>query len=79
MATCRVCGKVKASDNTGREKDDLMECHVCFKITHMACVGAPGVINEDLRNSWACPACSGTGQPAADDQVRILTLANCNE
>ncbi|XP_055695982.1 jmjC domain-containing histone demethylation protein 1 [Lutzomyia longipalpis] len=45
----------------------LMECSVCYEITHPDCVQrhAPnisGIVNEDLPNSWECPICCKSGK-----------------
>nr|XP_029732938.1 jmjC domain-containing histone demethylation protein 1-like [Aedes albopictus] len=45
----------------------LMECSVCYEITHPECAQrlAPeinGVVNEDLPNSWECPSCCQSGK-----------------
>lgn len=45
----------------------LMECSVCYEISHPDCAQrntqtAPGVVNEDLPNSWECPKCCDAGK-----------------
>ncbi|XP_019876695.2 jmjC domain-containing histone demethylation protein 1 isoform X2 [Aethina tumida] len=45
----------------------LMECSVCYEITHPICVqrlypDSPGYINEDMPNSWECPICCKLGK-----------------
>ncbi|XP_058446304.1 jmjC domain-containing histone demethylation protein 1 isoform X1 [Malaya genurostris] len=45
----------------------LMECSVCYEISHPDCAQrlAPdigGIINEDLPNSWECPSCCKSGK-----------------
>ncbi|CRK99580.1 CLUMA_CG012893, isoform A [Clunio marinus] len=48
----------------------LMECSVCYEITHPECAqksletSVKGVINEDLPNSWECPSCCESGKNA---------------
>lgn len=39
---------------------NLLECSLCFKITHALCIAptkAIGIVNDDLPNSWECPVC----------------------
>lgn len=45
----------------------LMECSVCYEISHPDCAQrlAPeinGIVNEDLPNSWECPTCCKSGK-----------------
>lgn len=45
----------------------LMECSVCYEIAHPSCVqrlcpNVSGVVNEDMPNSWECPACCKSGK-----------------
>lgn len=45
----------------------LMECSVCYEISHPDCAQrlAPeigGIVNEDLPNSWECPSCCKSGK-----------------
>lgn len=48
----------------------LMECSVCYEITHPECaqkacgegIQVNGVVNEDLPNSWECPLCCMSGK-----------------
>lgn len=48
----------------------LMECSVCYEITHEECAmklvtsGILGIKNEDLPNSWECPLCCESGKNA---------------
>ncbi|XP_053670041.1 jmjC domain-containing histone demethylation protein 1 [Anopheles nili] len=45
----------------------LMECSVCYEISHPDCAqrAAPeahGIVNDDLPNSWECPTCCKSGK-----------------
>ncbi|XP_035899887.1 jmjC domain-containing histone demethylation protein 1 [Anopheles stephensi] len=45
----------------------LMECSVCYEISHPDCAqrAAPeahGIVNDDLPNSWECPTCCKMGK-----------------
>uniref|UniRef100_A0A182J721 [histone H3]-dimethyl-L-lysine(36) demethylase n=1 Tax=Anopheles atroparvus TaxID=41427 RepID=A0A182J721_ANOAO len=48
----------------------LMECSVCYEISHPDCAqraaGGPadvhGIVNDDLPNSWECPTCCKSGK-----------------
>ncbi|XP_058055890.1 jmjC domain-containing histone demethylation protein 1 [Anopheles bellator] len=45
----------------------LMECSVCYEISHPDCAQrvAPevhGIVNDDLPNSWECPTCCKSGK-----------------
>lgn len=45
----------------------LMECSVCYEIAHPSCVqrlcpNVSGIVNEDMPNSWECPACCKSGK-----------------
>lgn len=50
--------------------NELMECSICWKITHPLCfklrhpelAGLEPVTNEDLPNSWDCPSCCEAGR-----------------
>lgn len=67
-ASCSVChldGWMQtpvAPQAKGRAgPSSLMECAVCYTISHPACVPIGGQINEDLPNSWECPTCTTMG------------------
>ncbi|KOB72758.1 putative JmjC domain-containing histone demethylation protein 1B [Operophtera brumata] len=73
-ASCAVCHldgwlqtpvAPQAKGNSGTHSRSgpsaLRECSVCYSITHPACVPPGGQINEDLPNSWECPACTNLG------------------
>uniref|UniRef100_A0A4Y0BNM6 [histone H3]-dimethyl-L-lysine(36) demethylase n=1 Tax=Anopheles funestus TaxID=62324 RepID=A0A4Y0BNM6_ANOFN len=45
----------------------LMECSVCYEISHPDCAQraapeAQGIVNDDLPNSWECPTCCKMGK-----------------
>lgn len=45
----------------------LMECSVCYEISHPDCAqrvaqNISGIVNEDLPNSWECPTCCKFGK-----------------
>ncbi|XP_061502317.1 jmjC domain-containing histone demethylation protein 1 [Anopheles gambiae] len=45
----------------------LMECSVCYEISHPDCAQraapeAQGIVNDDLPNSWECPSCCKSGK-----------------
>ena len=55
----------------------LMECSVCYEITHPDCAQklepeTNGIVNEDLPNSWECPSCCKSGKNT-DYRVSNLT------
>ncbi|KAK9874362.1 hypothetical protein WA026_002713, partial [Henosepilachna vigintioctopunctata] len=46
---------------------NLMECSVCYEISHAHCVQRlctefTGYVNEDMPNSWECPMCCKLGK-----------------
>lgn len=59
----------KVSTNVSNS-NELMECSICWKITHPLCfklrhpelAGLETVTNEDLPNSWDCPGCCEAGR-----------------
>lgn len=71
--------QVKSQVNQESGPSSLMECSVCYEITHTECAqkacgeAAPvnGVVNEDLPNSWECPLCCISGKNT-DYKVSIL-------
>ena len=58
------------SRNGLNASNELMECSICWKITHPLCfklrhpelAGLEPVTNEDLPNSWDCPGCCEAGK-----------------
>ena len=48
----------------------LMECSICFEVTHPTCAtdyGVEGFIKMDLPNSWECPKCIKAKQIKAEE------------
>lgn len=66
----------------------LMECSVCYEITHPECVQKAcgdsagvqitGVVNEDLPNSWECPLCCMSGKNT-DYKVSFIRKKSINQ
>lgn len=62
--------QVKSQITQEMGPSSLMECSVCYEITHPECaqkavgdsVQVNGVVNEDLPNSWECPLCCMSGK-----------------
>ena len=62
----QVCGKDgwgAAPDHRRQPPADvesgLLECLLCYDITHPACVSGQGELLSRLPNSWECPKCVG--------------------
>lgn len=78
----------QAKQQAGQEGPSaLMECSVCYEITHPDCSGGAGsedptavgngVVKGDLPNSWECPTCCSSGKNS-DYKVSWVTLLKPN-
>lgn len=73
--------QVKSQISQEMGPSSLMECSVCYEITHPECAQKAcgegtqvnGVVNEDLPNSWECPLCCMSGKNT-DYKVRIKQI-----
>jgi len=65
-AACIICGKDgwgAIPDHRRQPPSDvengLLECLLCYEITHPACVSGKGEMLSRIPNSWECPKCVG--------------------
>ena len=65
-AACIICGKDgwgAIPDHRRQPPSDvengLLECLLCYEITHPACVAGKGEMLLRIPNSWECPKCVG--------------------
>lgn len=59
--------KIQAANE--KNPSSLMECSICYDISHPDCShkltpNVSGLVNEDLPNSWECPRCCESGKNA---------------